>query len=44
MNVAMGELSGGQIDPAFTQSSMEADYVRVYLTNNFLIIINKKAN
>jgi hypothetical protein len=30
MNVAMGGTFGGQIDPAFTQSSMEVDYVRVY--------------
>ena len=30
MNVAMGGTFGGAIDPAFTQSSMEVDYVRVY--------------
>ncbi|MCM4157315.1 family 16 glycosylhydrolase [Gramella sp. AN32] len=30
MNVAMGGALGGAIDPAFTQSSMEIDYVRVY--------------
>jgi len=29
-NVAMGGNLGGNIDPAFTQSSMEIDYVRVY--------------
>jgi len=30
MNVAMGGSLGGTIDPAFTQSSMEVDYVKVY--------------
>lgn len=30
VNVAMGGNLGGNIDPAFTQSSMEIDYVRVY--------------
>jgi beta-glucanase (GH16 family) len=30
LNVAMGGSFGGAIDPAFTQSSMEVDYVRVY--------------
>ncbi|MDX6181744.1 family 16 glycosylhydrolase [Flavobacterium sp. Fl-77] len=30
LNVAMGGSFGGNIDPAFTQSSMEIDYVRVY--------------
>ncbi|MDA6070616.1 family 16 glycosylhydrolase [Flavobacterium sp. AC] len=30
LNVAMGGNLGGIIDPAFTQSSMEVDYVRVY--------------
>lgn len=30
MNVAMGGTFGGTVDPAFTQSSMEVDYVRVY--------------
>lgn len=30
MNVAMGGNFGGAIDPAFTQSTMEVDYVRVY--------------
>jgi hypothetical protein len=30
LNVAMGGTFGGTIDPAFTQSSMEVDYVRVY--------------
>lgn len=29
-NVAMGGNFGGNIDPAFTQSAMEVDYVRVY--------------
>lgn len=30
MNVAMGGTFGGTIDPAFTQSTLEVDYVRVY--------------
>lgn len=30
LNVAMGGTFGGVIDPAFTQSSMELDYIRVY--------------
>ena len=30
MNVAMGGTFGGAIDPAFTQSSMEVDYIRIY--------------
>lgn len=30
LNVAMGGTFGGTIDPAFSQSSMEVDYVRVY--------------
>jgi beta-glucanase (GH16 family) len=30
LNVAMGGTFGGTIDSAFTQSSMEVDYVRVY--------------
>ena len=30
LNVAMGGTFGGAIDPTFTQSSMEIDYVRVY--------------
>lgn len=30
LNVAMGGSFGGTIDPGFTQSSMEVDYVRVY--------------
>jgi beta-glucanase (GH16 family) len=30
LNVAMGGNLGGTIDPAFTQSSMEIDYIRVY--------------
>lgn len=29
-NVAVGGNMGGNVDPAFTQSSMEVDYVRVY--------------
>jgi len=29
-NVAMGGTLGGTIDPGFTQSSMEVDYVRLY--------------
>lgn len=29
-NVAMGGTFGGNIDPAFSQSAMEVDYVRVY--------------
>ena len=29
-NVAMGGNLGGAIDPAFTESTMEVDYVRVY--------------
>ncbi len=29
-NVAMGGILGGDIDPAFTESTMEIDYVRVY--------------
>jgi len=29
-NVAMGGTFGGNVDPAFTQSAMEVDYVRVY--------------
>jgi beta-glucanase (GH16 family) len=29
-NVAVGGNFGGNVDPAFTQSSMEVDYVRVY--------------
>jgi beta-glucanase (GH16 family) len=29
-NVAMGGALGGAVDPAFTQSSMEVDYVKVY--------------
>ena len=30
MNVAMGGNFGGAIDPAFTSSTMEVDYIRVY--------------
>lgn len=30
LNVAMGGTFGGTIDPAFTQSTMEVDYVKVY--------------
>lgn len=30
LNVAMGGTFGGAIDPAFVQSAMEVDYVRVY--------------
>lgn len=30
LNVAMGGDLGGDIDPAFTESAMEVDYVRVY--------------
>ena len=30
MNVAMGGNFGGDIDPDFTQSSMEVDYIRMY--------------
>jgi beta-glucanase (GH16 family) len=30
LNVAMGGSLGGTIDPAFSQSTMEVDYVRVY--------------
>jgi len=30
MNVAMGGSFGGAIDPAFSQSTMEVDYVRVF--------------
>lgn len=30
LNVAMGGNFGGAIDPSFTQSTMEVDYVRVY--------------
>ena len=30
INCAMGGSFGGAIDPAFTQSSMEVDYIRVY--------------
>ena len=30
LNVAMGGTLGGDIDPAFTEDTMEIDYVRVY--------------
>lgn len=30
LNVAMGGTFGGNVDPGFTQSSLEIDYVRVY--------------
>lgn len=30
LNVAMGGTFGGAIDPAFVESAMEVDYVRVY--------------
>ncbi|NRD23333.1 family 16 glycosylhydrolase [Winogradskyella litoriviva] len=30
MNIAMGGTLGGTIDPAFTEDSMEVDYIRVY--------------
>jgi beta-glucanase (GH16 family) len=30
LNVAMGGTFGGAVDPAFSQSAMEVDYVRVY--------------
>ena len=30
MNVAMGGTLGGTIDPAFTEATMEVDYIRVY--------------
>ena len=30
LNVAMGGTFGGEIDPAFTESAMEIDYVKVY--------------
>jgi len=30
LNVTMGGNFGGPIDPAFTQSTMEVDYIRVY--------------
>ena len=30
LNVAMGGTLGGEIDPSFTQDTMEIDYVRVY--------------
>jgi beta-glucanase (GH16 family) len=29
LNVAVGGNFGGPIDPAFTQSTMEVDYIRV---------------
>ncbi|MFD0931568.1 family 16 glycosylhydrolase [Psychroflexus salinarum] len=30
LNVAMGGTFGGDVDPAFTESTMEVDYIRVY--------------
>jgi hypothetical protein len=30
LNVAMGGTFGGEVDPAFTESKMEVDYIRVY--------------
>jgi beta-glucanase (GH16 family) len=30
LNIAMGGSLGGDIDPAFTEDTMEIDYVRVY--------------
>ena len=30
MNIAMGGTLGGTIDPAFTEDTMEVDYIRVY--------------
>lgn len=30
MNIAMGGTLGGTIDPAFTEATMEVDYIRVY--------------
>jgi len=30
LNVAMGGTFGGAVDPSFTESAMEVDYVRVY--------------
>ncbi|MGL2986460.1 glycoside hydrolase family 16 protein [Flavobacterium sp. RSSA_27] len=30
LNVAMGGTLGGPVDPAFTQSTMEVDYIKVY--------------
>ncbi|TMM59533.1 glycoside hydrolase family 16 protein [Maribacter algarum] len=30
MNIAMGGTLGGSIDPAFTEDTMEVDYIRVY--------------
>jgi|GEM_PF-54085 len=30
MNIAMGGTLGGNIDPAFTEDTMEVDYIRVY--------------
>ncbi|MUU77781.1 glycoside hydrolase family 16 protein [Winogradskyella endarachnes] len=30
MNIAMGGTLGGDIDPAFTEDTMEVDYIRVY--------------
>ena len=30
LNVAMGGVFGGTVDPAFTNATMEIDYIRVY--------------
>ena len=30
LNLAMGGLFGGEVDPAFTHATMEVDYIRVY--------------
>jgi beta-glucanase (GH16 family) len=30
LNVAMGGTFGGEVDPAFTESTMEVDYIKVY--------------
>jgi beta-glucanase (GH16 family) len=30
LNVAMGGGFGGSVDPAFTSSTMEVDYIRIY--------------
>jgi beta-glucanase (GH16 family) len=30
LNVAMGGTFGGSVDPAFTSSTMEVDYIRIY--------------
>jgi hypothetical protein len=30
LNIAMGGTLGGDIDPSFTEDTMEIDYVKVY--------------